>query len=98
MDVILIVIIPLIDKLIKFKIYKSIFVRHDQIRLITFELYLFSPHHFLDPLRRSNDHRDQTKKHFLEYFVENPYIEEKIQILNYYSHAKYVLEKLDEKK
>lgn len=59
-------------------------------------MYLFSLHHFLDPLHRSNDHRDLMRKHFLEYFVGNPYREGKIQILKHYSHAKYVLEKLNE--
>lgn len=38
------------------------------------------------------------KKHFLEYLIKNPYIEGKINILNHCSHAKYVLEKVDEKK
>lgn len=75
MNVILIVIIPLIHKLIKFKL----FLRHDQIRIFTFEFYLFSLHHFLDPLHRSNDHRDLMRKHFLEYFVGNPYREQKIK-------------------
>lgn len=38
------------------------------------------------------------KKYFLEYFVENPYTEGKINILNHYSHAKYVLGKLESKR
>lgn len=37
------------------------------------------------------------KKYFLEYFVENPYTEGKINILNHYSHAKYKLGKSESK-
>lgn len=38
------------------------------------------------------------KKYFLEYFAENPYTGGKINILNHYSHAKYVLGKSESKR